>query len=133
MTKASKILQLVEIYEKASGQQVNKNKSSVFFSSNIIHYNHHNVCQVLQMREENGNCKYMGLPIMVGRNKTTILGYLKEKVRTRIRSWDGKCIGRSEKEVLIRSVVQVLPVYAMNVFLLPHDINKEIERFLSKF
>lgn len=132
-TEVVKVLQLLDVYERASGQQVNKSKSSVFFSLNIIQYNRQNICQVLQMGEADGNCKYLGLPSIVGRDKTTILGYLKEKVREKIRSWDGKCIGRSGKEVLIRAVVQVLPVYAMNVFLLPHDINKEIERCISKF
>lgn len=35
--------------------------------------------------------------------------------------------------MLIKSVVQALPTYAMNVFLLPMKITKDIERSLSKF
>lgn len=37
--EASKVLQLLQVYEGASGQQVNKGKSSVFFSSNVIQHN----------------------------------------------------------------------------------------------
>lgn len=69
----------------------------------------------------------------MGRNKSAILGFLKEKLYSKIRSWDGKHIVRSGKEVLIKSVVQALPTYAMNVLLLPLEITRDIEKSLSKF
>ena len=37
--EASRILEILQIYEEASGQKINKEKSSVFFSSNVIQYN----------------------------------------------------------------------------------------------
>ncbi|WOG89983.1 hypothetical protein DCAR_0209224 [Daucus carota subsp. sativus] len=132
-TEASKVIELLNIYEKASGQKINNDKSSVFFSSNVIQYNRQDICQVLQMGEADEHCKYLGLPNIIGRNKTAILGFLKEKVHTRIRSWDGKFIARSGKEILVKSVVQALPVYAMNVFLLPMEINRDIEKRLTRF
>lgn len=41
--------------------------------------------------------------------------------------------GKIREEILIKSVVQALPTYAMNVFLLPLDTVRKIERSLSKF
>lgn len=73
------------------------------------------------------------MPNIIGRNKSSILGYLKEKVHSRIKSWDGKSISRSGNEVLIKNVVQALPTFAMSVFLLPLEITKDIERRLTKF
>ena len=107
-TEAAKVLQMLHVYEEASGQQVNKGKSSVFFSSSVIQYNRQNICQLLQMREADDQCTYLGLPNIVGRNKSRILGFLKEKVRANIKSWDGKLVARSGKEVLVKSVVDSL-------------------------
>lgn len=92
--EAKKVLELLDIYEKASGQKVNKSKSSIFFSTNVIQYNRQLVCQELQMVEADEHSTYLGLPNVIGRNKTTIMGFLKEKVNNRIKSWDGKYISR---------------------------------------
>lgn len=76
---SSKVVELLSTYERASGQKVNKGKSSIFFSSNVIDYNKQNVCQVLQMREASANSTYLGLPNIMGKNKSAILGYLRDK------------------------------------------------------
>ncbi|KAL8091605.1 hypothetical protein AgCh_034018 [Apium graveolens] len=132
-TEASKVIELLNVYEKASGQKINRGKSSVFFSSNVLDYNRQSVCQKLQMGEADVNTKYLGLPSILGRNKSAMLGYLKEKACAKVKSWDGNFISRSGKEVLIKSVAQALPTYAMNVFLLPLEITKSIEKTLSNF
>lgn len=85
------------------------------------------------MREADERSKYLGLPSILGRNKSSLLGYLRDKVTKKINSWDGRWISRGGKEVLIKSVAQTLPSYAMSVFLLPLEITKDIERTLSKF
>lgn len=46
---------------------------------------------------------------------------------------EAKKLSRRAKEVLIKIVAQSLPGYAMNVFLLPMEITKEIESLLTKF
>lgn len=38
-----------------------------------------------------------------------------------------------EKNVLVKSVVQSLPIYVMSVFLILFDIIKDFERVISKF
>lgn len=93
--EAGRVLELLGTYEKASGQKVNKDKSSVFFSTNIIQYNRIRTCQYLQMVEADHNSTYLGLPNVIGRNMTAILGYLKDKVNMKISSWDQKFISRS--------------------------------------
>lgn len=82
-----KVLELLNIYKAASGQKVNTAKSSIFFSSNIIQYNRDDVCSTLSIMEEDARRKYLGLPNILGRNKLVILGFLKEKVSNRVRSW----------------------------------------------
>lgn len=131
--EARRVLELLTVYERASGQKINNAKSSVFFSTNVIQYNRMQICQELQMSEATENTKYLGLPNILGRKKSILLGFLKEKVKAAIQNWDGKCVSKAGKETLIKTVAQALPTYAMSVFLLPMEIIKDFERCLAKF
>ncbi|XP_074351958.1 uncharacterized protein LOC141691114 [Apium graveolens] len=104
--EASTVLELLETYEKASGQQ---------------------------MTEANEHSTYLGLPNVIGRNKSAFLGHLKDKVNMKIRSWEGNYISRSGKEILVKHVAQTLPSYAMSVFLLLLEITRKIEKSMTRF
>ncbi|XP_060965629.1 uncharacterized mitochondrial protein AtMg00310-like [Cannabis sativa] len=54
-------------------------------------------------------------------------------MRKRINSLEGKFLSRAGKEVLIKSMLQSLPSYAMNVFLFPIGTCKELERLMASF
>lgn len=48
--------------------------------------------------------KYLGLPNMVGRNKSKAFGYLKEKMRQRVHSWKENWITQAGREILVKHV-----------------------------
>ncbi|XP_074347377.1 uncharacterized protein LOC141686227 [Apium graveolens] len=85
------------------------------------------------MGESNENSTYLCLPNILGRKKSVILGYLKDRACSQVNKWNGKCISSSGKEVLIKTTAQALPTYAMNVFLLPQDITNHIEKTLASY
>lgn len=70
---------------------------------------------------------------MMKRSKVATLGFLKDKVKRRTQSWDGKIINQGGKEVLVKSVIQSLSAYAMSVFLLPLEITKDVKTSISRF
>ncbi|KAM6591280.1 hypothetical protein CsatA_013885 [Cannabis sativa] len=88
---------------------------------------------MLGMLEATDGTFYFGLPNIIGRNKTSILGFLKNKVMARINSWDGKFLSRAGKEILLKTVIQSLPTYAMSVFLIPLGICEDIEKLMASF
>lgn len=120
-------------YETESGQKVNLKKSTVFFSTNVIAENRINLCLKLQMGKANKQSRYLGLRKMLGWNKSAILGFLKDKVKTRIGSWGGKKFSQGGKEILVKSVAQSLPIFLMSVFLLPLEVTRDIERSVANF
>lgn len=130
---ANRVTEILNVYERASGQRVNKEKPTVFFSANIIQYNRDMLCQELQINEADETSKYLGLPNVVGRNKSALFGYLKEKFKASILNWNEKNLSKPSKEILIKMVAQSLPSYAMNVFLLPLGVIREIEKELTRF
>lgn len=127
------VVDLLRCFQVASGQQVNLNKSSVFFSSNTEVGMRLRVCSVLGVNEAGESSTYLGLPNILGRNKSVLLGYLKEKMRQRIQRWEGSFISKAGEELLIKIVAQSLPCYAMNVFLLPVELCREMEQLMCKY
>uniref|UniRef100_A0A803PH14 Reverse transcriptase zinc-binding domain-containing protein n=1 Tax=Cannabis sativa TaxID=3483 RepID=A0A803PH14_CANSA len=75
---------------------------------------------------------YLGLPSSMGQNKTAALGFLKEKLRKRLQSWGSKFLSRAGKEILIKTVAQALPSYAMSVFLLSLEIVRDMESMMAR-
>ncbi|XP_060960766.1 uncharacterized protein LOC133031303 [Cannabis sativa] len=120
-------------FETASGQKVNFSKSIVFFSPNMCPATRVQICDILHMSEASEGSLYLGLPNIIGRNKNVVLRFLKTKVIARIDSWDAKLLSRADKEILLKSVIQSLPTYAMSVYLLPLGTCKEIEKLMARF
>lgn len=131
--EAVSVKNLLYNFELASSQKVNLEKSSICFSSNINSQDRGDICQILNMTETDENTSYLGLPSMVGRNRSVTFGFIKDKVRKRLQSWDGRFFSQGGRETLVKAVAQTLPSYAMSVFLLPIEITKDIERTISKF
>ncbi|KAM6582578.1 hypothetical protein CsatB_009580 [Cannabis sativa] len=85
------------------------------------------------MVEAGDNSFYLGLPCILGRNKKAILGFLQEKMKKKIFTWESRFLSRAGKEVLLKSVAQALPCYAMSVFLLTKEICSNLEGMMAKF
>uniref|UniRef100_A0A803Q6P7 Reverse transcriptase domain-containing protein n=1 Tax=Cannabis sativa TaxID=3483 RepID=A0A803Q6P7_CANSA len=71
--EAASILHILQLYEMASGQQVNFSNSSIFFSKNTLADTRSCLCNMLQMSEASNNSLYLGLPCIMGRNKNAML------------------------------------------------------------
>lgn len=82
--EADNMLKLLNTFEYAIGQRVNCGKSSIFFSSNVAVTQKLELCTRPQMQEAGERSTYFGLPTILGRNKTTILGYLKERTDNKV-------------------------------------------------
>ena len=76
---------------------------------------------------------YLGLPALVGRNKRASFDKLKQKVWKRLQGWEGKLLSQAGRKVLIKSVIQAIPTYAMSCFKLPTTLCHEIEILVWKF
>ncbi len=77
--------------------------------------------------------KYLGLPSFIGRAKYSSFAQIKERVWSKLKGWKERLISQAGREVLIKSVAQALPTYAMSCFRLPARLIKEIEVLIRKF
>ena len=71
---------LLNLYEATSGQKVNTNKTSIFFSSNTSFETQESIKQLLGAETVLEYEKYLGLPCIVGRNKKVAFAPIIERV-----------------------------------------------------
>lgn len=131
--EATQVMEILAIFEQASGQKINTSKSSVFFSRNVKQEIKDALIEILGFHEADSNTQYLGLPNYMNRNKMAVLGYLKDRVCSRIQSWDGSLLNRGGKEIILKTVAQSIPTYAMSVFLLPFQMCKDMEQMMCKY
>ena len=69
---------ILDLYEKASGQQINRGKMTIFYSRVVSVERKVEISNFLGVPEVKEYEKYLGLPAVVGRNKRASLNYIKE-------------------------------------------------------
>ncbi|KAA3466579.1 reverse transcriptase [Gossypium australe] len=130
---AGQLKRILKEYEKCSGQCVNFNKSTIFYSSNTLEASKREILSVLGVRSSNEMERYLGLPNVIGRRKKKSFQSLKEKLQLWIKGWSNRFLSQGGKEVFIKSVLQAIPTYSMSCFLLPHIFCEELERIIANF
>ncbi len=127
------IQEVLRTYERASGQQINQEKTTLFFSASTRREVQQEIQAALRLPVIRQYEKYLGLPSMVGRAKYSSFLQLKERVWSKIQGWSGKLLSQAGREVLIKAVVQAIPTYTMNVFKLPKKLCTELEKLVRDF
>ena len=74
------------------------------------------ICTTLNIMNEALNDKYLGLPANIGTDKSKCFQFLIVRIIMKISGWKEKLLSSGGKEILLKSVVQAIPTYAMSVF-----------------
>ncbi|CAN6713710.1 unnamed protein product [Malus baccata var. baccata] len=115
------LVQVIDEYCSASGQQVNKSKSSVFFGGNVPDQLSLHLATILGMEKVGNPGVYLGVPAIWGR----LLG--------KIQGWKRSILSQAGREVLIKAVAQAVPAYPMNLFKFPKTFCNDLDALISKF
>src|SRR5207247_92357 len=75
-TSAARLNVILQIYNEASGQKVNKEKSLVFFSPCIPEVQRNTVKQHLNIQVEAFSERYLGLPTAVGKLTSEVFEFI---------------------------------------------------------
>ena len=116
-----------------SGQKINKDKTSLFFSKSSKDDVKEEIKNVLGVNEIRSYERYLWLPSLVGRGKEASFNYIKERVWRKLQGWEGKLLPQAGIEVLIKAIAQTIPTYAMGCLKLPLSLCHEIEAMVKKF
>ena len=132
-SEASIILDCLTTYLQWSGQNINFQKSSIFFSLNSHHNAIANIKSILNLQQISPRAKYLGLPLFVNKTKKRAFEDIKANILSRITGWKAKLLSQAARTTLIKFVANATPVYTMSLFLLPKAIWLDIDSSLRKF
>ena len=110
MEECQNFLEVLHIYERSSGQQINKAKTTIFFSKSTSEEEKLLIKDTLGVVEIRNYEAYSGLPSLVGKNKKAI-----------------SIISRSKFGGSFKVGKKTIPTYTMNCFKLPIRLCNEIE------
>ena len=127
------IQNILSLYEKASGQKLNWETTTIFFSKAVSEDIKTQISNYLEVPEVKEYEKYLGLPAVVGRKKKESLNFIKERIWSKLQGWKEKLLSQADREILLKAVVQAIPTFAMSCFKLPGGLCDEIEALIRKF
>ena len=125
------LLHLLGCYEVASGQEINRQKMSIFISRNTRSEVKADI-QTLMGARVMENCeKYLGLPMVGGKSKVNTFKDLQEKITKRVMGWKEKFISKVGREILIKTIAQAIHIYSMGIFRIPKALCDKINSTLA--
>ena len=98
------IVEMLQVYAKASGKCINLEKSSVYLSNNTTVSQKQEALGILGVKEVSRFELYLGLPTLIGRLKYHTFSFIKDRVWKKLQGWKGMMLSRDVKEVLIKAV-----------------------------
>jgi hypothetical protein len=124
---------ILDMYEQASGQKLNRDKMAMFFSRNTSSKTRALIMNLTGIPSSQRYDKYLGLPALVDKSRVREFQYITDKVRKRISDWNVKFLSQAGKEILIKVVLQAIPTYCMSLFLLPKKLCSDLNGLMQKF
>lgn len=127
------MLSILEKFEACSGQQINHQKSRVFFSKNTPHYVQHAINSQLHISPTADLGRYLGMPILSRRKGRADYSFLIDKVQKKLTGWKAKTLSQAGHVLLAQRCLMSFPNYVMQTALIPASICDEIERIFRDF
>ena len=126
-------MEILATYERASRQQINTDKTTLFFSKSTSQEVQDAIKDALGVPVVQQYEKYLGLPSFIGRKKKESFDNIKQQVWKKLQGWEGKLLSQAGREILIKAVAQALPTYTMSCFKLPSGLCHDIEALIRRF
>ena len=113
--ECEEVMKVVRKYGQASGQCINFEKSSQLFGKRIGTNVRQQIKHTLGIQNEGGNETRISTDI--SGSKCKFFSFLKDKLIHRMNGWTWRWLSKGGKEILIKSIMLVLPTYVMSTFL----------------
>ncbi|GAU21723.1 hypothetical protein TSUD_328480 [Trifolium subterraneum] len=113
--------------------KVNINKSKVFFSSTTRSGKISSIVASIGINRTLSLEKYLGFPMMHGRLRRRYFEFFEEKISKRLAIWQHNLLNKAGRMTLIKSVLNFIPNYYMQIAWLPQTTCDVIDRTTRNF
>ncbi|XP_070042708.1 uncharacterized protein [Nicotiana tomentosiformis] len=127
------IMNVLEEYEKASGEKVNKGKSSFYMHEKETYHEANTVHLITEFQRHPFPFTYLGCPIFYSRRKKEFYKDIIFKVQAKLHSWNGKLLSIGGREILIAHVLESLPIHLLSAVNLPKHVITELHKMFARF
>lgn len=122
----SRLKKIFSTFEECSVQKINTAKSTITFGSCIPDDLQGRLKSILQIDNQGGRGKYLGLPERFGRKKKDMFSFIVNKVKQKTTRWSSQFVSPAGKEVLLKSNAISSPVFSMSCYKIPQQIISEL-------
>ena len=130
--EASKLKSLLQEFSDASGASINNSKSQIFFfhTPPLTQYA---ISRILGFSIASLPSTYLGAPLIASPLKHASWRKLLDKLEARLSSWTFRTLNIAGRLVLIKSVLQAMPLYLFSILAAPKWILNKIKALQRNF
>ncbi|KAF5442764.1 hypothetical protein F2P56_035387 [Juglans regia] len=112
---------------------LNLEKTTIIFGKNTTKVTQKYIQSIVGMRSAMTYKRYIGLPSVVGRDRSKSFQEILDNIRLRISNHSVKMLTQAGMEIFIEAVVQAFPTNIMSVFKLLNSLLKSINSVIQNF
>ncbi|XP_060170889.1 uncharacterized protein LOC132601848 [Lycium barbarum] len=127
------IMEQIRKYERISGQMVNKDKSCFVTRPKTCAYRINRLRVCTGFLDKKFPFTYLGCPIYIGKKRISYFDGMVSKIIKRLNAWQGNILSCGGRQVLIKSVIQSLPIYIPSAINPPKGTLELMERHIANF
>lgn len=121
-------MKFISLYEKASKQHLNINKSTFYTSKNEAPHYINIIKEITSFQHKSFLFIYLGYPIFKGRRKAIFFQTMFDKISANIQRWKNKTHSLGGRYIFIKHVLSFIPMFVLGSILPPKSVLKEINR-----
>ena len=130
--EARAIKKSLEEFKQASGLDINKGKSQLFFF-NTQAETKRSIIRTLGFTKGHLLSKYLGAPLTEEKSNSRQWKELLDKMESKLRNWTYRALNFLAHLTLVKSVLQAMLTYLFSVLLAPKSILKRIRTIQRNF
>lgn len=81
------LLQVLNLYKQASGQEINYQKSTITFGKGVPPTVQYSIIQISRISKKGGFGRYLGLPEHIGKSRYNAFAYIEQRIHKKLVSW----------------------------------------------
>jgi len=112
---------------------MNKDKSSIFGSKNASAEIIHDLGDIFGVPTTSDTLQYLGHKLALRGRGNKIFDAVVEKVSSTLCSWRSRALSRVGHAMLIKSILQSIPLYTMSTDLFPLQVCDKLDSIVRKF
>eukprot|EP00253_Pinus_taeda_P008885 PITA_08885 len=122
----------LDLFAEASGMEINKDKSYTFIFNTVETVKRH-LTRLLGFKQGDLPTKYLGNILDYSSKRLKNWQGILDKLTNRMENWTFRTLNFAGRIVLVKSVLQAIPIYPLSIMAVPQGVCIKIREVLRKF